>query len=313
MRIGLALPQLGLAATPRVIKRFAIDAEAAGFDSLWVHERLFNPQHPPRLDAPGQDLSPMELLSFAAAVTSKIRLGTSVITVGYHRPIMLAKQAATLDVLSEGRAILGIGLGLNKEEYRQSDVDFHTRGKRSAEFIHAVRACWKADPVEFRGEFFDIPPSATSPKPVQRNAAGEPAIPIIGGFSSKPGQRRTAELCDGWQTAGKDLETAMADYAEANRAAQEEFGRGSRLPCYWRVWAIPPFSKRTAPKQMGDRIVAYWLGSIAQMAEQVQAAREAGVDEVIMDSNRFLDDGTEDDWERQVEAFAELVKVAHGN
>ena len=136
---------------------------------------------------------------------------------------------------------------------------------------------------------------------------------LIGGFSSKPGQRRTAELCDGWQTAGKDLETAMADYAEANRAAQEEFGRGSRLPCYWRVWAIPPFSKRTAPKQIGDRIVAYWLGSVAQMAEQVQAAREAGVDEVIMDSNRFLDDGTEDDWDRQVEAFAELVKVAHGS
>jgi probable F420-dependent oxidoreductase len=311
MRLGLALPQLGLAVTPKVIKRFAADAEAAGFDSLWVHERLFNPQHPPRWDAPGQDLSPLELLSFAAAVTGRVRLGTSVITLGYHRPIMLAKQAATLDVLSEGRALLGIGLGLNKEEYRQSDIDFHTRGRRSAEFIHALRACWKGDPVEFRGEFFDIPPSATSPKPVQRNAAGEPAIPIIGGFSSRPGQRRTAELCDGWQTAGKDLPTALADYAEANRAAQEEFGRG-RLPCYWRVWAIPPFSRRTAPKQLGDRVVAYWPGSIEEMAEQVAAAREAGVDEVIMDSNRFLEDGTEDEWERQVEAFASLVEVAHG-
>lgn len=312
MRIGLALPQLGLSATPRIIKTFARDAEAAGFDSLWVHERLFNPQHPPRWDAPGQDLSPLELLSFAAAVTSRIKLGTSVITLGYHRPIMLAKQAATLDVLSEGRAILGIGLGLNKEEYRQSDIDFHTRGKRSAEFIHALRACWKDGPVEFRGEFFDIPPSATSPKPVQRNAAGEPAIPIIGGFSSKPGQRRTAELCDGWQTAGKDLETAMADYREANRAAQEEFGR-DRLPCYWRVWAIPPFSTRTPPKQMGDRIVAYWQGSIEAIMEQVQAARDAGVDEVIMDSNRFLADSTEDEWERQVEAFAPVVRVAHGS
>ncbi|MBI1180638.1 MAG: TIGR03619 family F420-dependent LLM class oxidoreductase [Alphaproteobacteria bacterium] len=311
MRLGLALPQLGLAATPKVIRRFAMEAEAAGFDSLWVHERLFNPQHPPRWDEPGRDLSPLELLSFAAAVTDRVRLGTSVITLGYHRPIMLAKQAATLDVLSEGRAVLGIGLGLNKEEYRQSDVDYHTRGKRSAEFIHALRACWKDDPVEFRGEFFDIPPASTSPKPVQRHAAGEPAIPIIGGFSSKPGQRRTAELCDGWQTAGKDLETALEQYREADRAAREEFGRG-RLPCYWRVWAIPPFSPRQAPKQMGDRVVAYWLGSIAEMAEQVAAARDAGVDEVIMDSNRFLEDGTEDLWDRQIEAFAPLVEVAHG-
>jgi probable F420-dependent oxidoreductase len=311
MRLGIALPQLGHAATPKVIKRFAMEAEAAGFDSLWVHERLFNPQHPPRSDAPGRDLSPLELLSFAAAVTEKVKLGTSVVTLGYHRPIMLAKQAATLDVLSDGRAVLGIGLGLNKEEYRQSDVDYHTRGKRSAEFIHALRACWKDDPVEFRGDFFDIPPSATSPKPVQRNAAGEPAIPIIGGFSSKPGQRRTAELCDGWQTAGKDLETALEQYREADRAAREDFGR-ERLPCYWRVWAIPPFSDRKAPKQMGDRVVAYWLGSIPEMAEQVRAARDAGVDEVIMDSNRFLEDGTEDQWDRQIGEFAPLVDIAHG-
>jgi alkanesulfonate monooxygenase SsuD/methylene tetrahydromethanopterin reductase-like flavin-dependent oxidoreductase (luciferase family) len=165
--------------------------------------------------------------------------------------------------------------------------------------------------VEFRGDFFDIPPSATSPKPIQRNAAGEPAIPIIGGFSSKPGQRRTAELCDGWQTAGKDLETALEQYREADRAAREDFGR-DRLPCYWRVWAIPPFSDRKAPKQMGDRVVAYWLGSIPEMAEQVRAARDAGVDEVIMDSNRFLEDGTEDQWDRQIGEFAPLVDIAHG-
>ncbi len=312
MRIGLALPQLGDDATPDTIASFARSAEDHGFDSLWVHERMFSPIHEQNFGGGVQDLSPMELLSFAAGVTSKIRLGTSVITLAYHRPIMLAKASATLDVLSNGRLDLGIGLGLNKEEHRQNDVDFHKRGKRSAEFIKALKACWMPDPVEFKGEFFDIPPANTSPKPVQRDADGNPAIPLIGGFRSKPGQRRTAELCDGWQTAGKDLEEALADYDEANRAAQEEFGR-PKLPFYWRVWAIPPFSEREAPQQTGDRIVAYWGGPIEEMAEKVIAAREAGVDQLILDSNRFQGGDEGDWWDKQPETFAPLVEAAHAS
>ncbi|MDA0339286.1 MAG: TIGR03619 family F420-dependent LLM class oxidoreductase [Proteobacteria bacterium] len=311
MRIGLGLPQLGDQATAEAIKRFAIEAEQAEFDSLWVHERMFSPVDQPNFGDGVRDLSPMELLSFVAAATSTIRLGTSVITIAYHRPIMLAKVSATLDVLSNGRLNLGIGLGLNKQEHIQNDVDFHTRGKRSAEFIQALKACWMPDPIEFHGEFFDIPPANTSPKPIQRDADGNPAIPLIGGFRSKPGQMRTAELCDGWQTAGKDLTEATADYEEANQAAQEEFGR-PRLPFYWRVWGIPPFSDQKPPEQAGDRIVAYWGGSIEEMADKVRAAAEAGVDELIIDSNRFTENGAQDWWESQPEAFAPLVDAAHG-
>jgi len=312
MRIGLGLPQLGNEVSAETVARFAREAEAHGFDSLWVHERMFSPIDEPNFTGAVRDLAPMELLTFAAAVTSKIRLGTSVITLAYHRPLMLAKAAATLDVLSNGRLDLGIGLGLNKEEHRQNDVDFHTRGKRSAEFIQALKACWLPDPVEFRGEFFNIPPCHTSPKPVQRDAEGNPTVPLIGGFRSKPGQRRTAQLCDGWQTAGKDLAEATADYEEANRAAREEFGRG-RLPFYWRVWAIPPFSERKPPTITGDRVVAYWGGPIEDMADKVREARDAGVDEIILDSNRFQDDGTKDWWARQPESFAPLVEAAHGD
>lgn len=312
MRIGLALPQLGDHATPETIKRFAVNAEQAGFASLWVHERMFSPLDERNFGGGIRDLSPFEVLSFVAGVTSTIRLGTSVITLAYHRPIMLAKASATLDVLSNGRLDLGIGLGLNKEEHRQNDVDFHTRGKRSAEFIEALKACWKPDPVSFSGDFFDIPPAETSPKPIQRNTADEPAIPLIGGFRSKPGQRRTAALCDGWQTAGKDLDDATTDYAEANQAATDEFGRPP-LPFYWRVWAIPPFSGRKPPEQQGGRTVAYWGGTIDEMADRVRAARDAGVDEIILDSNRFTgSDGETDDWERQPETFAPLVEAASG-
>ena len=122
---------------------------------------------------------------------------------------------------------------------------------------------------------------------------------------------RTAELCDGWQTAGKDLEEATADYVAANQAATEEFSRPP-LPFYWRVWAIPPFSDDRPPEQAGDRVVAYWGGEIAEMADNVRAARDAGVDEIILDSNRFNGGDGEDWWERQPEAFAPLVEAAHG-
>lgn len=310
MKIGLGLPQLGHEVTPKAVKRFAVDAEATGFDCLWVHERLFTPTDSPWSERTAPDLSPFELLSFAAAVTERIRIGTSVLTIGYHRPVMLAKTSATLDVLSEGRLNLGIGLGLSKDDYIQSDVDFHTRGKRSADFIKALKACWMPDPVEYKGDFFDIQPSVTSPKPVQRDADGNPAIPLIGGFSSAPGQRRTAELCDAWQTAGKDLATAVAQYEIANAAATEEFGRPT-LPFFWRIFCIPPFSNREPPAQIGDRVVPVWSGSIEGMVERVIEAREAGVDEIILDANRFVGDD-KDYWERHPETFAPLVAAAHG-
>ncbi len=310
MKIGLALPQRGDNITPGAVKTFAQEAEAHGFDCLWVHERLFNPLADPRIGGLSNDLSPFELLSFTAAATDTIRLGTSVIIVGYYRPLMLAKKAASLDILSGGRLTLGIGLGLNKQEYIQSDVDFHTRGRRSADFIKALIACWRDDPVEYKGEFFNIPPSATAPKPVQRDADGNPYIPIVGGFSSAPGQRRTAELCDAWQSAGRDLDTAIELHREANRAAQEDFGRPP-LKLIWRCWVIPPGFDRKVPEQTGDRVVSFFDGTIDEICDRVREARDAGVDELICDTNWFGGDGKEDHWEKQPALLAKMVEAAH--
>jgi len=310
MKIGLALPQHGNTVDPNAIRTFAREAEAHNFDCLWVHERLFNPVYENRMGGAANDLSPWELMSFAASATEKIRIGSSVIIIGYYQPLMLAKKAATLDVLSGGRLNLGIGLGLSKEEYIQSKVDFHTRGKRSAEFIHALRACWKDNPISFEGDFFNIPEASTSPKPVQRDADGNPCIPIIGGFSSKPGQRRTAELCDAWQSAGKDLETALEAHRENNRVAQEEFGKPP-LKLIWRCWVIPPFSDRKPPEQKGDRVVPFWHGSIDQLVERVIEAKEGGVDELIIETNNFGLTPTDDRWEEQPAALAAMVEAAH--
>ncbi len=122
--------------------------------------------------------------------------------------------------------------------------------------------------------------------------------------------RRTAELCDAWQTAGKDLATAQADYEEANTAAQEEFGR-ERLPFVWRVWVIPPFSSREPPEQSGGRAVPFWHGPVEELVERVHEAREAGVDEIILDTNWFQTNDGKDGWEHQPESLAPLVEAAH--
>jgi hypothetical protein len=132
----------------------------------------------------------------------------------------------------------------------------------------------------------------------------------MGGFRSKPGQRRTAELCDAWQTAGKDLTTAQADYEEANTAAREEFGR-ERLPFVWRVWVIPPFASRKPPEQRGGRAVPFWHGPPEELVERVHEAREVGVDEIILDTNWFQMNDGKDGWERQPESLAALVEAAH--
>jgi probable F420-dependent oxidoreductase len=310
MKIGIALPQRGNFVDPQAIKTFAQTAEAHDFDCLWVHERLFAPFYENRIGGASNDLSPWELMTFAAACTDRIRIGSSVIIIGYYQPLMLAKKAATLDVLSNGRLNLGLGLGLSKEEYLQSKVDFHTRGRRSAEFIHALRACWKDDPISFEGEFFSIPEASTSPKPIQRDADGNPCIPIIGGFSSEPGKKRTAELCDTWQSAGKDMETALAAHKANNDYAAAEFGKPP-LKLIWRCWVIPPGSNRKPPEQTGDRVVPFWHGSMAELVDKVHQAKEGGVDELIIDTNWFGGDGSEDRWEEQPELLSPMVEAAH--
>src|SRR3712207_2271635 len=120
---------------------------------------------------------PLETLTFAAANTNKISLGTAVIDMLFHNPVILARRFATLDVLSEGRAIAGLGIGWSKDEYQASNIPYENRGKRADEFIQALKKIWTEDVVEFKGEYYNIPASKIGPKPIQH-----PHIPIyLGG------------------------------------------------------------------------------------------------------------------------------------
>jgi probable F420-dependent oxidoreductase len=211
MRVGLTLPQYGLHANKRTVTDFALAAETCGFDSLWVQEHLLWPHDPkPLLGAPPSVtdhhlpevyryyLSPLELLSYVAAITHRIRIGTSILVTAYHRPVELAKRAATLDVISDGRLTLGLGLGVFPDEYDAAGTPTTQRGARADDFLAAMRTCWGENPVEYRGPFFTIPKADTSPTPVQRDMAGHPTIPIMGAFghASAGGRTRTAQFCD---------------------------------------------------------------------------------------------------------------------
>jgi probable F420-dependent oxidoreductase len=186
-----------------LVLKIALGAEKEGFDSIWVGERLLWPLKP-QTPYPGTPdgslptfqqnvLDPLETLTYVAANTNKIALGTSVIDMFFHNPVILAKRFATLDVLSEGRAICGLGLGWSKDEYQASNIPFEHKGKRADEFVQVLKKIWKDDVVEFKGKFYNIPASKIGPKPIQK-----PHIPIyLAGFVPNTFMR-IAKYADGW-------------------------------------------------------------------------------------------------------------------
>jgi probable F420-dependent oxidoreductase len=204
LKIGIVLPHLGRAATRENILQTAMLAENEGIDSLWAGERLLWPLNPqtPFPGSPDGSLSveqqialdPLELLTYIAANTDKVVLGTSVIDMLFHNPVILAKRFATLDVLSEGRIIAGLGIGWSRDEYQVSNTPFKNKGRRADEFIQVLKKIWTDDIVEFKGEYYSIPASKIGPKPIQK-----PHIPIyLGGFSPRIFTRIIKYDTNGW-------------------------------------------------------------------------------------------------------------------
>src|SRR5215813_14090044 len=188
MKVGITLPNLGPQATKENILQTATQAEQEGFDSLWTITRILWPLRPqtPYGGTPDGSLpveyqnalDPLDVLLYVALNTSKISLGTSVIDMFFYTPVMLAKRYATLDVLSRGRGISGLGIGWSKDEYQASNVPFRNRAEGADEFIQVMKKIWTNNVVEFKGKYYNIPASIIGPKPIQK-----PHIPIyLGGF-----------------------------------------------------------------------------------------------------------------------------------
>jgi|SRR5581483_1908921 len=165
-------------------------AEALGFDSVWLSERVAVPLDKPHPYAPMAD--PWVALAHVAAVTSRVRLGTSVSQIALRPPWLMARELATLDHLSGGRLIVGAGAGWVVEEFNAAGVPFDDRGGRLNEAIRAIRHCWTSPETAFHGRYYDLPPAGT----IMPLTPGGP--PIYAGGINDAGFRRAARYCDGF-------------------------------------------------------------------------------------------------------------------
>ncbi|MER7692591.1 LLM class F420-dependent oxidoreductase [Streptomyces sp. NPDC097610] len=204
MRVGLHALGIGDGARPEVIRAVAAAAERHGFARLWCGEHVVlvdasASRYPYSVDgriavpADADWLDPLLALTFAAAVTSRIELATGVLLLPEHHPIVVAKQAATLDVLSAGRFSLGVGVGWSAEEFAALGVPFAGRGRRAEEYLAAMRTLWAEDPASFAGEFTRFDAIRVNPKPLRGGR-----LPVVVGGNSDAALRRAATLADGW-------------------------------------------------------------------------------------------------------------------
>ncbi|MDA0338420.1 MAG: TIGR03619 family F420-dependent LLM class oxidoreductase [Proteobacteria bacterium] len=324
MKIGFNMPQLTSHASQKAVHEFAITADNMRYDSLWVQDHFLYPEnpnqsHPVHQFTFGPDpvrqwpegyesvLAPLEALAYVAGATKNIRLGTSILVFGYHRPVTLAKQVATIDKLSCGRFDLGLGLGWATEEFAHMDTPFEKRGARCTDFIRAMRAAWQDNPTGYEGPYYNFPKGSTSPKPNQKDWNGNPGVPITGAFLNDAGFDRVAELCDSWHPAGHPPELAMMRLAQINQIAAEKYGR-EPMKCKLRVFAAPllPGIKEIGPQLMQPN----WSGTIDDMMPHLKAAKDAGCEEVVLDCSFMPEITSEDHWLSQPEFFRPLLEEA---
>lgn len=276
LTLGFGLPVSGSWATPGNVAAVARRAEDLGYGALWTFQRVvvpvdedYGPQYRSVLD-------PVVALGFAAAVTDRVRLGTAVVNAPFLSPAILAKQLASVDVLSGGRLDVGLGLGWAPHEFAVVGASSERRGARLAEYVACLRALWADDPVSFSGEFFDVPPSRMLPKPVQR-----PAPPVLLGGSADVALRRAGRIADGWISGSRQ------DLAEIGAAigtildAAEEAGRD---PATLRM-IVRGVVQLGDEVRGGDGTRRQLTGTAEQIRDDLGRLHEAGANEVFLDLN----------------------------
>ncbi len=281
MRIGFILPQVGPVGSPEALKKVAQRAEKLGYDSLWTTERLLYPLAP-RTPYPAtpdgslpeeykQSLDPLESLTFVAAHTKRIALGTSVLDMPYYNPVMLARRLTTLDVLSGGRLRVGLGLGWSVDEYEATGAAFPDRGARADEFLQVLKTIWTTDPVEFHGKFFHIAKSIVQPKPVQK-----PHPPVyIAAFAPKA-LERVAKMSDGWNPVMIPVEGMAQMFAGLKETAQAAGRDPASLQLVVRANVV--LTRKPVNKNRG-----FFCGSLEQIGEDIAGCRKLGAHELFFD------------------------------
>jgi len=227
MEIGCHLPNQGPLATRAALTTFAREAEQRDVASLWVSDHVVFPRtatgsypggrfpHPPDKAY----LEPVSLLAAAAVCTTRARLGASVFVLGHRHPVLMAKMLTTIDALSEGRLICGVGVGWWKEELEILGAPYHQRGRQADEMLQVFKAVWTQDNPAFEGRFFRFRDIGFAPKPVQK-----PHPPLWVGGDSPGAFRRVVTLSDGWHATSK-TPAELAAALPRLRAAAEAAGR----------------------------------------------------------------------------------------
>ena len=277
MRLGLHAIGIGTGARRDVIDAVARAAEARGMATLWAGEHVVMVDRPASrypysgdgaiaVPAAADWLDPLVALSFAAAATRSITLATGVLLLPEHNAVLLAKQVASLDVLSGGRLSLGIGVGWSREEFEALGIPFARRGARAAEYLHAMRVLWRDDVASYDGEFVSFSDVRVNPKPVR-----DRRIPVIVGGNSDPALRRVATMGDGWYGFNLAGPEAVADRLERLSAHCAEAGR--------------------------DRTDLYLAVALADgEPSETTALRELGIDELVLVAAPPEDPTDVDDW-----------------
>jgi probable F420-dependent oxidoreductase len=219
MQIGLFGINFGPCADPEVAARLAIAAEDAGFDSVWTGEHVVlpDPRVPPSPAPPELPmLDPVASLAFLAAHTRRLLLATGIVILPQRNPLVLAKELASVDVLSAGRLVFGLGAGYLEPEFEALGASFADRGARTDEAIEVIRALWTQPSPRFAGRHFSFAGIQAMPRPVQK-----PHPPIVVGGHSRPAWRRAVSKGDGWYGFALDPDAARANVEGLRRAAKE--------------------------------------------------------------------------------------------
>ena len=301
-RIGIATPHIfpGGTVDMDLVRRYVGRAEALGYASLWTQERVTGT--PTVLD-------PVTFLSYIAGQTTKARLGASVFVLTRHNPVHLAKHLASIDQMSGGRLIVGVGLGGNSAELPMYGMSAERRVRRFIEHVEIMKALWTQTPASYAGDFYQLDGVNIEPKP-----AHKPHPPLWFGASAEPAIRRAVRYGDGWTGAGSSGRDQFTERLELIKGLLAEAGRDrASFPVSKRVYLAVDEDEARAHRRLkewfgyfygsadlADR-VAVW-GGAERVGEQLAKWSEAGVDEFILNPVFDMED--------HLERLAEITGLA---
>jgi len=306
VHIGLSIPQLGPHARRDSVVEVSQRAEKAGFHSLWVLDRLLVPTQPQEPYPASPDgklpaiyervLDPIMTLSLVAAVTERVRIGSSILVMPLYNPVVLGRMTASLDVLSGGRLTLGLGIGWSSDEFDVIRGSISNRGDFADEYLDILRKVWTEQTISHNGSHFSIPESTIGLSPAQ-----QPHPPVLLAAYTDSGLRRVAERADGWLAAGIPLDAVNAMFGSAQQHASDK----GRDPKELQLVVRANLDIHDSPID-GER--SEFTGSIEKISADVDHAAAIGVDELIIELQFSRSVSTPEHLNDHVEAVIQMVK-----